>query len=389
MPARRRRVGRLPVRGKKILLFVPSLRGGGAERVALGLAEDWRRHGAEMLVVTLLSAETDAFAVPAGMRRIALGVFGAKFTPLVALRYNILPMLALRRVLRREKPDIAVAISTICAVILALVRGRDALAVGAEHFHPPLRVMGGVRRWLRRRFYARLDAVVALTEESAEWLRVHTKSRRVAVIPNPVSLPLPESMPRLAAADVVAPGRKMLLAAGRLDEVKAFDRLLNAFAQVCSRHGDWDLTILGEGELRGALESQVRRLGLEKRVFLPGRAGNMAEWYCAADALALSSLTEAFPMALLEAMAHDCPAVSVDCDVGPRNIIRDGVDGLLVAQDDPAALAEGLDRMLGDAALRERLASRAGEVLTRFSPERIRGMWEALFEELNTDGNGK
>ena len=374
------------VKGKKILFFVPSLRGGGAERVTLNLAEDWSGQGAEVVVVTLLSAETDAFAMPAGVRRIALGVFSEKFSPFAMLRYNILPMLALRRVLRAEKPDIAIGISTICAVILALVRGRDVIAVGAERFHPPLRVMGRFRHWLRRHCYARLDAVVALTLESADWLRRHTKARLVSVIPNSVYLPLPENEPRLLVGDVVASGRKFLLAVGRLDEQKAFDRLLDGFKQVAGRYGDWDLVILGEGELRGALEAQVASLSLAERVYLPGRAGNMGEWYSAADAFVMTSRYEGIPNALLEAMAHGCPAVSVDCDTGPRDIIHNGENGLLVTQNDSAALVVGLDRMLGDEVLRRHFASRAVEVLDRFAPKRIRRMWWELFDELATAG---
>ena len=375
------RVERLSVRGKKILLLVNGLVGGGAERVTLNLAEDWSRQGAEVVLATLVGRDRDEYPVAAGVRRIALDIAGTK-SVFSLLRNHIAPVLALRRMLRTEKPDIAVGMMTISAVGLAMTRSRDCIAVGVEHNHPPLAYQRSIWGILRRSLYARLDAVVALTEESAEWLRVHTKSRRVAVIPNSVSLPLPENTPHLAVADVVAPGRKFLLAVGRFDEVKAFDRLLDGFAQTAGRHGDWDLVILGDGEMRGALEAQVARLNLTGRVHLPGFVGNVAEWYDAADAFALTSLQEGFGMVLIEAMAHGCAVLSVDCDVGPREIIRDGEDGLLISQDDPTALAEGLDRLLGDAALRERLASRAGEVLTRFSPERIRGMWESLFDEL-------
>ena len=372
------------MQGRKILFFIHSLVGGGAERVTLNLAEDWSKHGAEVVIATL-AKDADAYAVPAGIRRITLDVPNISTSLLSFLRNNVVRALFLYRVLRTEKPDVAIGMIRISAVALALVRGRNGIAIGMEHNYPPLQPVGKFREVLRRWSYARLDAVVALTSESADWLRRHTKARLVSVIPNSVSLPLPENAPRLLAGDVIADGRKFLLAVGRLHKQKGFDRLLDGFAQVAARHGDWDLVILGEGELRGALEAQVARLGLGGRVSLPGHAGNVADWYRAADAFVLTSRYEGFSMVLLEAMAHGCPVVSVDCDTGPRDVIRDGEDGLLVVQDDPAALVAGLDRMLGDAALRERLASRAVEVLTRFSPERIRGIWEVLFDDLERD----
>ena len=370
------------MKNRKVLLLMTNLVGGGADRVTLSLAEDWRRHGAEVVVVTLMPAQTDAYAIPAGVRRIALNFSGKRGSLADLLRNHIAPVLAVRRVLRAERPDVAIGITTVAAVALALARSGDAIAIGAEHGHTPVSHYGRIWELARRHAYARLDAVVALTSETAELLRVRTRARRLVVIPNAVCLPVPENEPRLAVGNVVAPGRKLLLAVGRFVEQKGFDRLLDAFAQVAARHAYWDLVILGEGELRGALEAQAARLGLKARVFLPGHAGNVADWYRAADGFVLSSRWEGFGMVLIEAMAHGCAVVGVDCDVGPRDMIRDGENGLLVAQDDAAALVKGLDRLLGDAALRRRLASRAGEVRERFSPQRVRGMWGALFDGL-------
>ena len=374
------------MKGKKILFLIDDPTWGGVERAMLGLAEDWSRQGAEVVVVDLTAGDGRRRPLPAGVRRFGLNLSAVRRPLFLMPLRGISALLAVRRMLRTEKPNIVIGMRTLSCVILSLMRGgKHVIAVGrcARH-HPPWVPYGKFGEEVRRRLYGRFDALVAETTEGGRRENINMPLQRVAAIPNPVSLPLPEHAPRLAVADVVAPGRKMLLAVGRLEEQKAFDRLLNAFASAVSWHGDWDLVILGEGELRGALEAQVARLGLGRRVFLPGFAGNMAEWYNAANAFALTSHYEGASGVLLEAMAHGCPAISVNCDAGPKDIIRDGVDGLLIPQDDSAALAEGLDRLLGDAALREHLASHAPEVLERFSPERIRGMWEELFDELKT-----
>ena len=221
-----------------------------------------------------------------------------------------------------------------------------------------------------------------LTPQSAEWIRANTRARKVVAIPNSVSLPLPDNKPIIEPKNIIPVGKKLLLASGRLDSQKRFDRLLNAFAQVAPHHSDWCLVILGEGDLRGELEAQVSRLNLTQQVYLPGFAGNVADWYRTAEVLAMTSGFEGFPLVLLEAMAHGCPPISVDCDTGPRDIIRNGENGLLVPQNDLDALVNGLDKMLSDDLLRKRLASKAIEVLEIYSPTRVNAKWQGLFSNL-------
>ena len=374
------------MKGRKILFVGSSLIGAGVARVMLNLAEEWNRQGAKMLVATLMRDEGNTYPVPKDVRRIALDVAGKK--TIFSLFCNLFALVfGLRKVLAREEPDIVVAHGTISYLVLALARNQNVIAVGFEHIYPPAAqkseaIKGALRNLALRFLFGRLDAVVVLARKSANWVRVHTRARHVTVIPNSIVLPMASGMPCLKVRDVVTEGRRVLLAVGQLAHYKGFDRLLEAFALVAPRHGDWDLVILGEGKLRDTLEAHVARLGLGERVFLPGFAGNMTEWYRTVDAFVMTSRWEGFPLVLLEAMAYGCPVISVDCDTGPRDIIRNGEDGLLVAQNDPAALVTGLDQMLEDGALRKRLASRAVEVVERFSPERIREMWQELFDEL-------
>jgi glycosyltransferase involved in cell wall biosynthesis len=208
----------------------------------------------------------------------------------------------------------------------------------------------------------------------------------VAVIPNPVEWPLPVHGSTVAPNILVSDGTRLLLAAGRFEYQKGFDWLIDVFATLSKKHQNWMLVILGDGPQRKALEKQIQDRQMETKVFMPGVVGNMAEWYSNADLYVLSSRFEGFPNTLIEALSHGLPAVSFDCDSGPRDIIRNEIDGLLVPAGDLNGLTSALDRMMSNETIRRKFAERGLEVRERFSTDRIAGLWEALFKDARFDG---
>ena len=382
-------------------IVIASLSGGGAERVAVGLADRWCAAGHEVALITLSSDDADAYRPGPGVERVALDVMGRSSSPLEGLVRGARRARALRRALRARRPHLTLAMLTATNVLAALAHaGADGALVLAERNYPPRSTSSRVWSLLRRVAYRRADAVLALDARGRAWLERHTFARRVEAIPNAVTWPLPRLEPRLAPDVVYPAGTRRLLAVGRLVPQKGFDRLLDAFAEACGSGGTvdatdandagrerWHLAILGEGPERAALEARAARLGLAGRVSLPGRVGNVGDWYAAADLYALASRHEGFPGTLLEAMASGLASLAVDCPTGPADIVVDGVDGLLVADDD-AALAAGLARAMGDAALRERLGAAAPGVRERFGEARIMAMWAELFARLGVPGPG-
>jgi len=366
-----------------ILFFINSLAGGGAERVTANLANHWAKKGWRVTILTLTDDDKDAYSLHPNVRRQSLKLAEDSPTPIAAARNNLRRILALRRVLRAEKPDVSLGIMSTASCLLALTgRPTTGLLIGTERSHPPMGHLGRMWEVIRKYNYRRLDAVVALTSDSASWINAHTSARAVSVIPNPAVFPLPREVPLISPELIVDPAGKVLLAVGRLSAEKGFDRLLHAFAHLAPAFPDWQLVILGEGPSRHGLVTLADDLGITDRVRLPGRAGNPGDWYAKADAFVLTSLFEGFPNALVEALSYGLPAVSVDCSTGPRDIIRNGVDGLLVEQNNPDALHDALKRVMENDELRAALSSEAISIRDRLSLATIAKQWETLFQEL-------
>jgi GalNAc-alpha-(1->4)-GalNAc-alpha-(1->3)-diNAcBac-PP-undecaprenol alpha-1,4-N-acetyl-D-galactosaminyltransferase len=161
--------------------------------------------------------------------------------------------------------------------------------------------------------------------------------------------------------------------------VKGFDLLLDAFRRVAERYPEWGLTILGEGELRPTLQGIIETFALRDRVYLAGRVTNPFAWLRQADLFLMSSRCEGFPCSLCEALACGLPAISFDCDSGPRDIIRHGVDGLLVSPLQVEEFAAAMDRLMSDPAERARFSARAPEIVGRYSIQKILQRWDELF----------
>ncbi len=175
---------------------------------------------------------------------------------------------------------------------------------------------------------------------------------------------------------------RKIISAGRFGKEKGFDNLVRAFAKVSARHPDWRLDIFGDGEMMPAVKELVARYSLQDVVSLPGMCSDLASRYPEYAMYVLPSHREGMPLVLLEAKGNRLPIVSFDVLTGPREIIRDGVDGILVPPEDIDALAAAMDRLMGDDALRQEMSDRSQENLEKFSKDTILNQWIALIERL-------
>ena len=363
----------------RLTIVISSLDGGGAERVTATLANEWARRGWTVTLATLADG-VDFYRLDPAVRRVSLGLAADSHGVPEAAWRNYVRVRELRRFLRKERPDVVLAMMTTSAVLCILASlGLGMKVVVSERIHPPLLDVGWFWDRLRRLTFPLADRVVVLASESKRWLESRQKNARVVVIPNPVCLPLSCGEPFVSPDRIVPTDKRILLAVGRMEAQKGFDVLIDAFAGIADRFPDWMLAIAGEGSRRIALEAQTRDAGLESRVVLLGRVGNLADWYRRADLFVLSSRFEGFPNALIEAMAHGCAVVSFDCDTGPRDIVHDNVDGFLVQPvGDADSLSRVLEAAMADDAVRSRLANNALAVAQRFSLDRVMRSWDEV-----------
>ena len=356
----------------RITLVISSLRGGGAERVMSIMANHWADRGWKVTLLTYdAGEEAPAYDLSEAVDHCHLGIERSSHRVIEVVRINLKRLPVLRRAIRESAPDAVVSfldgvnVSTILATV-----GLDIPVVVSERIDPSRHRIAGALRALRRWSYRYATRVVTLTPDALQYFPA-TVRRRGTVIPNPVSL-APDS--RLARS---GDRKKVVAAMGRLVHQKGFDRLLAAFAMVAPNHPDWLLTIWGEGEDRQELETQRDRLGLNERVSFLGWTPDPFVELQAAGLFVMSSRYEGFPNALCEAMACGAPVVSFDCP-GPRHIVRDGHDGILVPEGDVEKLSAAMDRLMADPAERDRLAANGIRVTERYGKDKVMGMWERL-----------
>lgn len=355
----------------RIALVIHSLQYGGAERVLAQLAEHWVSTGHTVSLITLSDAATDSYPLPAAVNRFGLNLIKASKLPWDPIINNGRRISAIRAAFQQVNPEVIISFTEKSNVLtLFASRGLNIRTIIAERTDPRHHHISFIWGYLRRKTYPRADLLVVQTASVAAYCRREYPCP-VKIIPN-LAPTVPDSGTRPLTA------RKRLLAVGRLDPHKGFKSLINVFSRLAATLLDWDLRIVGEGPEHRELEQLIAKLDLRDRVELPGWNPDIASEYAAADLFVLSSEYEGFPNALLEAMAHGLPAVSYDCDSGPRDIIRNGQDGLLVKPGDTAELERSLRQVMAGQSLRERLGGAAREVQSRFNSERIFASWDEL-----------
>lgn len=364
------------IASRKLTLLVPSLTGGGAEKVMVRMANHWVSQGNRVTLISLSGTRDDIYPLLPAVERVALDLQSPSRGMLSAAGNNWNRVHGVRSAIFASRPDAVISFVDQMNVLTLLgTIGRRFPVIVSERIDARYHRIGTAWQGMRKVSYRLADCVVVQTEAMAETMLLVSGGGRVEVIANGVDRPRVDLLP-------MPQRRKVIVAAGRLVEQKGFDLLLEAFAQVAEKHESWNLEIYGTGPQQGRLQSQIQQQGLGRRVTLAGWSSELPVKLAESAVFVMSSRYEGFPNALLDAMAHGAAAVSFACPSGPEEIIRDTRDGLLVEPGQVGAMATALDHLLADLDLQARLGEQAQEVVGRFSYERYFSHWERLLAEL-------
>lgn len=366
---------------------------GGADKVIVEKANYFATHGYQVTIVTESQMGRElSFPLDGKVQHIDMGIdFNRQYayhglqrllTYLVMLRKY---KKHLKAILMEERPDIVItamgrSIDFVTSIHDGSVKIGEAHSVKANVRSLNLmerkgvlhRLMARLIRWHVYRKVSHLDAMVLLTRQDADsW----TEARQTFVIPNAI----PQFPERYSSLD-----NKQILMVARYNDAKGYNYMVEAWETVHRRHPDWTLNVYGSGELHDDVIRWIQQRHLSSSMVLHEPIDNIMEQYLDSSIYVMSSRYEAFPMVLLEAMVCGVPCVSFDCPHGPRNIIRDGEDGLLVEYLNPQALADGICRLIEDEALRKQLGAKARENIQRFSLESVMKQWTELFDTLTS-----
>ena len=229
------------------------------------------------------------------------------------------------------------------------------------------------RTWQDERLVRRFDKFVVLTNEDKEnW----GNWKDIVVIPNAALV---------NKGSFSSVNNKRVIAVGRLDYQKGFDRLIDAWKiiQQNRQFQDWQLDIFGQGEWKEKLQCQIEEYGLQSSVCLNRPSSAIYDEYRNSSLIVMSSNYEGFGMVLVEGMSCGLPAVAFDCKCGPKDIIRHGENGLLVKNGDIQGLADALMKLMGDDELRRRMSLEARKVTETYSEEVVMKQWMELFSMLS------
>lgn len=363
-----------------LLILINSLQMGGAERMACFLAGEWAQEGHAVTLLTLDGPHEPYFPLDARVALRHLGVSGPSRNGWeVAMNFRR-RIAGVRRSIKDRNCDVAIGFGGACLALTSLATiGMKAKSIAYEQTDPLFteREMGSVKRSIHRMSMRLADAIVVQSNAARDVLPPVSR-RSARIIPNPVKPASTHASPESPGHD----GFYQVVALGRLNIVKGFDVLLQAWAQIQSELPRWRLVIHGEGEERPHLERIINALDLKDRAQLPGSTDQAEQRLAEANLFVMSSRTEGFPNSLCEAMAVGLPVVSTDCRCGPSDIVTPGRDGILVPVDDVNALGGAILEMARDPQRLAVMGAAASGLVQRFDKKEVLLLWATLLTGL-------
>lgn len=291
--------------------------------------------------------------------------------------------LELQQTVNSINPDILIGVGYTLADVVCSIKCQAAKIIESHEarmytqsplLHKNTSLFSTIYAILNRKIYLnivekRADAVVTLTKGDAlEW----KNAKRVEIIPNFSIMPI---------SNLSNGESKRVIAIGRLEWQKGYDKLIDIWKLVSPTHSDWQLDIYGEGSLEADLKKRINEAGLINVTIHPF-THNISQEYASSSICVLTSRFEGFSLVLLEAMRHGLPCVTFDCPFGPKELIDDNKCGYVIENDNINQFAERLNYLIDNQQVRKRFAKEALMKSRKYNVDNIMNLWKELFNSL-------
>ncbi len=356
-----------------INFFITSLGGGGAERVVSNLANFLVGKGHRVSIIVLRGDEQ----VYHLENEVAVDYMQPDYYREKGLLYRFKEIARVIRCFRNLSKDsilvsfleLPVAFSLL---FRKLVKGK---LVICERNNPQF--YSKVYQRIFKHLAYKTDGIVCQTSEIATWYKPFVgENSQFAVIPNSINQ-------ELLCAPYSLRANQNIITIGRLTAQKNQKMLIEAFAEIVPKFSDWQLIIYGDGPLRSELEGLATNLGISQRVIFPGFTSNIIGALQDANVFVLTSNHEGMPNALAEAMAMGLVCISTDCGGGgAKELINNGVNGILIPKDNTNELVKNLEMILGETAPSTEMAKEAVKIRQKLEPQAIHTKWEEYFSSI-------
>lgn len=338
-------------------MVINNLSSGGAQRVFSLLANSWADSGRTVYVISLDGTEEDFFELSKCVKHIVLDIKGPtkSVLKLNGLYMTMKRISVLRRTIKGLSPQVVLSFLGAINILAILSTLRlNTRVVISERNDPALDRLGFGWDFLRRILYRYADVVSANSKGALNTLKKYVPEHKLRFVPNPILFG--DKMTEYGSR------QNKILAVGSMRYQKAYDILLQACAIVFEQEPDWNLTIVGDGELNLQLRELAKELEIFDKVDWAGRTDPVPH-YNTARIFVQASRYEGTPNALLEAMAYRVPAIVSDASPGPLEYIKNEENGLVVPVEDAEELAKALIALINNEAHREKFSSASASLL--------------------------
>lgn len=342
---------------KKIMFIISSLQGlGGTERVVTTLANSLSKKYNVTIISRNINGGDNAYLLDTSVNDVKTNNGNLGF------------LFFIKKYVTHHHPDYVVVHTMSKLTPMFLLSGVKAKRIWSmEHISYEFHNM--IYQKLRRLLYNRLDKILVFTEDQKKiYLEFNDN---VSIVRNPCPLDIVDQTYNKNSKDIIS--------IGRLTYQKGYDLLIESWALIEKKHPDWHLHIYGEGEDRESLNSLINKYSL-KNVHLKGQVLDVCNVYDSASFYVMSSRYEGLPMVLIEAQSRGLPLVSFDCPTGPREIVKEDINGILIPPNDIIGLSKSIERLIESPESRSQMSTMSKRLSKQFLTTEVVNSWIDFFE---------